>query len=167
MTKGPCAMRGLLRGPLVLTRSARPAGNPRRCRGSALRRSYWTAAGAPAYASADLTSTGGSRERQTPLRGRCGGRVSGPPQDSTSCLRWSAIGGEASRGVRGFDPAARPLYASRKDIPSASSCAFWWAGTGVWNRPGMYQRKARPKVFRWQMHPGGQPQRRPLGFWRR
>jgi hypothetical protein len=31
----------------------------------------------------------------------------------------------------------------------------------------MYQRKARPKALRWQMHSGGQPQRRPLGLWRR
>jgi hypothetical protein len=29
MTKGPCAMRGLLHGPLVSNRSAWPAGNPR------------------------------------------------------------------------------------------------------------------------------------------
>jgi hypothetical protein len=29
MTKGPCAMRGLLHGPLVSIRSAWPAGNPR------------------------------------------------------------------------------------------------------------------------------------------
>jgi hypothetical protein len=44
MTKGPCAMRGLLHGPLVSNRSAWPAGNPREVRGMALRRSYWTAA---------------------------------------------------------------------------------------------------------------------------
>ena len=45
MTKGPCAMRGLLHGPLVSNRSAWPAGNPREVRGTALRRFYWTAAG--------------------------------------------------------------------------------------------------------------------------
>jgi len=45
MTKGPCAMRGLLHGPLVSYRSAWPAGNPREVRGTALRRFYWTAAG--------------------------------------------------------------------------------------------------------------------------
>jgi hypothetical protein len=37
----------------------------------------------------------------------------------------------------------------------------------VWKRPGMYQRKARPKALRWQMHSGGQPQRSPFGLWRR
>jgi hypothetical protein len=45
MTEGPCAMRGLLHGPLVSIRSAWPAGNPREVRATALRRSYWTATG--------------------------------------------------------------------------------------------------------------------------
>jgi hypothetical protein len=31
----------------------------------------------------------------------------------------------------------------------------------------MYQRKARPKALRWQMHSGGHPQRRPAGLWSR
>ena len=31
----------------------------------------------------------------------------------------------------------------------------------------MYQRNVRPKALRWQMHSGGQPQRRPAGLWRR
>jgi hypothetical protein len=83
-----------------------------------------------------------------------------------SCAHWPARGGEALEASEG-SPRRRPPYASRKDIPSASSRAFWSAGTGVWNRPGMYQRKVRPKVLRWQMHLGGQPQCRPLGLWRR
>jgi hypothetical protein len=34
----------------------------------------------------------------------------------------------------------------------------------VWYRPGMYHLKTRPKALRWQMHSGGQPQRRPDGL---
>jgi len=56
-------------------------------------------------------------------------------------------------------------YYSRKLRPSACRRAFSPAGTGVWNRPGMYQRNARPSALRWHTHSGGQPHLRPRGFW--
>jgi hypothetical protein len=50
-------------------------------------------------------------------------------------------------------------------MPCISSASFHSRETGVWNRPGMYQRSARPIWERWQMHSEGQPQCRPLGLW--
>jgi hypothetical protein len=58
-------------------------------------------------------------------------------------------------------------YSSLKLFPSRWRRAFCSGGTGVWKRPGMYQRKARPTALRWQMHVGGQPHRRPAGLWTR
>ena len=46
MTKGPCAMRGLLHGPLVFESLRMADGESARgTRGTALRRFYWTTAG--------------------------------------------------------------------------------------------------------------------------
>lgn len=45
MTKGPCATRGLLRGPLISFRSVRPAGNPRAAPRVGLAEVLWTTAG--------------------------------------------------------------------------------------------------------------------------
>ena len=56
-TKGPCATRGLLRGPLVLVRSVRPAGIPRAASRVSLTEVLLDGRRAPAYASADLAST--------------------------------------------------------------------------------------------------------------
>jgi hypothetical protein len=72
-------------------------------------------------------------------------------------------------GLVSFAVPVQPLhtYRSRKLLPSKWRRAFCSGGTGVWKRPGMYQRKARPKALRWQMHLGGQPHRRPAGLWMR
>lgn len=57
MTKGPCATRGLLRGPLILIRSVRPAGNPRAAPRVGLAEVLLDDRRAPAYASAEHAST--------------------------------------------------------------------------------------------------------------
>jgi hypothetical protein len=57
MTKGPCAMRGLLHGPLVSNRSAWPAGNPREVLRDSPTEVLLDGRRASAYASVDLDST--------------------------------------------------------------------------------------------------------------